>query len=285
MAMWERESAKKFMEKSIERLLKTFVVKRGANGMNYVAKESVKAHPHATEGNEKTGKAGNWNLPIEYTCKHDCECYKNRDCYACHGCYNFNDNQAQYTENYNFYMACTDAEFIDFISWHIQSAKLTIYRYFTCGDIPDARFLPRVVAIAKKNPSVKFWFYTKKYSIVNRYLDENNGELPENLFILFSHWLNKDGTYYPMENPYNMPTSEFIPLGKEYLTETVTHICPCSNPDSIETCATCDHPCYSLRRGESMALLEHSTSETKARDKAIKAAKAAKKAAKGGRGA
>ena len=105
----------------------------------------------------------------------------------------------------------------------------------------------------------------------------NGGELPENLTIIFSHWLNSDGTYYPMDNRHNLPTSEFIPFGMEKLAEKVTHICPCSDPTVKATCATCDHACYSLKKGESMALLEHSTKATKARDKAIKEAKKALK--------
>lgn len=147
-----------------------------------------------------------------------------------------------------------------------------LWRYFTCGDIADSRFLQVMVRLAENNPSVKFWSYTKKYEIVNNWIAKN-GKLPQNLRIIFSHWLNDDGSYFPMSNPYNLPTSEFIPLGREDLVKTVTHVCPCSDPSVVATCATCDHPCYDLMEGQSMALLEHSTSRTKARDKAIKAEK------------
>ena len=133
-----------------------------------------------------------------------------------------------------------------------------------------------MVKIAIDNPGIKFWSYTKKYSIVNKWINAN-GDLPENLVIIFSHWMNCDGSYFPMNNPHNLPTSEFIPFGREELKETVTHICPCSDPSVVATCATCDHPCYKLCKGESMALLEHSTKATKQRDKDIKAAKASLK--------
>ena len=62
--------------------------------------------------------------------------------------------------------------------------------------------------------------------------------------------MNEDGTYFPMNNPYNFPTSEFIPLGKEKLAKHVTHICPCSDPNVVSTCDNCDHPCYELNFGE-----------------------------------
>lgn len=252
---------------------KFYKIATGKNGKKYVLRETVESVYHYTDGNSKTGKAGNYNLPIEYTCNHDCECYKEGLCYACGGCYQFPDNQALYSENLNFFNMSTDNEFISVVSWSIAKDKLTLWRWFTIGDIPNTRFLACMVAIAKENPQVKFWSYTKKYSIVNAWIDKN-GDLPKNLVIIFSHWLNRDGTYYSMENPHNLPTSEFIPIGKEELTKTVTHVCPCSDPTVKSTCATCDHPCYTLKSGESMALLEHSTKATKARDKAIKEAKA-----------
>ena len=274
------ESVNLSKDPSEERIFKLYTVKTGKNGKAYVTKETVKAYFHATDGNEKTGKAGNYNLPIEYTCKHDCECYKDGSCYACNGCYNFYDNQAQYTENYNFFMQADDETFIAYISWFIWKEKLTLFRYFTCGDIPNTRFFRLVHEIARRNPQVKFWLYTKKYSIVNSYYDENGiASKPENLTVLFSHWMNKDGSYYPMNNPYNLPTSEFIPFGREDLKAKVTHVCPCSDPDSIATCETCDKPCYNLSFGESMGLCEHSTSQTKARDAELHSAKSARKAA------
>ena len=253
-----------------------YTIKTGSNGHKYVDKGSVNSVFHATTGNEKTGKAGNYNLPIEYTCNHQCECYKNGTCYACNGSYNFGSNQMKYSENYNFYKNNFSIVFINEITNYIKENKLTLFRYFTCGDIPDIRFLQCMIKIAKINPDVKFWSYTKKYNIINNYCDEFGVDtIPSNLVIIFSHWLNDNGTYYPMNNKYNFPTSEFIPLGKEELTKTVTHICPCSDPTAKATCETCKTPCYELKRGQSMALLEHSTTRTKKRDKTIKDAKKA----------
>jgi len=252
-----------------------YEMKQGQNGKKFVKKESVPAIFHATDGNSKTGKAGNYNLSIEYTCNHKCECYSKGNCYACHGCYQFASNQAQYTENYNYYLQ-NDAETIaQTITDYIKQKKLSLFRYFTCGDIPGEKFMHVMAIAAVKNPGVKFWTYTKKYHIVNAFVDKYGSDaIPENLVIIFSHWLNDNGEYFPMNNKYDFPTSEFIPLGKEELAKTVTHICPCSDPTVNVTCATCDHACYTLKHGESMALLEHSTQRTKERDKAIKAEKA-----------
>ena len=250
-----------------------FCVNVGKNGAKYVVADTVtNSWLHIVDGNSKVGESViNFNFPIEYTCKHDCECYKNKACYACHGCYTFSDNQAAYTENYNFYKSVPKPLFVAALQSAINKFNLPLMRYFTIGDIPDAAFLDCMVIIAKHNPCMRFWSYTKKYSIVNNYI-RKHGELPENLVIIFSHWLNDNGTYYPMENPYNLPTSDFIPFGKEQLAEKVTHICPCSDPTVKATCATCEKPCYKLAHGESMALLEHSTKRTKERDKALRLA-------------
>ena len=256
--------------------MSSIIIKTGENGRKYVDMASVHPVFHCTDGNSKTGRCGNYNLPIEYTCKHSCACYRDKACYAENGCYLFTDNQVMYSENLRFFLLASDDEFVQAVNEYIRENRLQLFRYFTCGDIPNTRFLRLMVRIAAENPTVKFWSYTKKYQIVNRFMD-NGGALPENLVIIFSHWMNDNGTYYPMENPHMLPTSEYIPLGREDLKKSVTHICPCSDPSVVATCATCDHPCYTLKHGESMALLEHSTPRTKQRDKEIKAAKKALK--------
>ena len=253
-----------------------YIINKGKNGKNYCVLSSVSSdYLNVSEGNSKTGeKCVNFNLSIEYTCDHTCECYKNGICYAESGCYMYGSNQALYSENVNFYNNHTSDIFVNAIQIAINTMKYKLFRYFTCGDIPNIRFLDCMVTIAKNNPDIRFWSYTKKYKLVNAWIDEN-GPLPENLVIIFSHWMNEDGSYFPMDNKHNLPTSEFIPFGREELKDTVTHICPCSDPTIKATCATCDCPCYKLCHGQSMALLEHSTKATKQRDKAIREAKAA----------
>lgn len=246
----------------------------------YVDYKSVKSDTlNTSNGNSKVGKVGCYNLPIEYTCV-NCECKRKKKCYALNGCYNFLSNQATYAENYAFYKAVGKDGFTSAMVERINEKKWKYFRYFTCGDIPDIDFVDAMVEIAKQCSNVKFWTYTKKYGIVNIWVNRNGlNAIPDNLTIIFSHWLNDDGSYFPMQNPHNLPTSEFIPLGMEHLKEQVTFICPCSDPNVFSTCETCEHPCFNLKYGQSMALLEHSTPRTKKRDKAIRAAKNAIKKA------
>ena len=254
--------------------------KTAANESKYVTLESAVSDICSISlENDKIGKCFSFNLSIEYTCRHDCECWTKGICYACGGCYLYPDNQAMYSENVNFINSHSTAEIIG--AWQVAINRYPNYkawRFFTIGDIPNSRFIDAMAMIATRNPDMRFWAYTKKYRLVNSWIDKH-GDLPENMVILYSHWRNSDGTYFPMGNPHNMPTSEFIPAGHESETEHITHICPCSDPNSTEHCENCEHACYTLKPGESMALLEHSTKATHKRDKELKAAKKALKAA------
>lgn len=248
-------------------------VKIGVNGLKFVDPKTVRDNElNFSWKNSKTGNVIAFNLPVELTCDHKCECYSKRNCYACGGCYMFSFNQALYSENLKYFNSHKTEEFIEKVVNTIKRHhSRVLFRWFTCGDIPNKRFVKAMVEIAKQCPEITFWTYTKKYMIVNQYVKENGlDSIPSNLTIVFSHWMNDDGTYFPMVNTYNFPTSEFIPMGKEELLASVNHVCPCSNPGIVEHCANCSTPCYKLKHGESMALVEHSTARTKDRDSKIK---------------
>lgn len=246
----------------------------GKNGYKYIPfnDNAVQAILHlSTSGNTKTGPVAAFNLPVEQTCDHRCECYTTGACYACGGFYQYKSNQFIYAENLKYFLSVSSDQFVSDMVKEIIKSGLRIFRWFTCGDIVNGRFLECMIEIARKLPFVTFWTYTKKYTIVNKWIDKNGLEnIPGNLTIIYSHWLNSDGSYFPMNNPYNMPTSEFIPYGMEDLLKTVDHVCPCSDPDIFVNCVNCPNPCYKLKNGQSMALCEHSTPATRQRDKMLK---------------
>jgi hypothetical protein len=254
------------------------IIKDAITGIKHVTLESVADNVfNYSYGNSKLGKKRvlNFGMSIYHTCNHACGCYKEKKCYGMGGTFIFGSNMKKAAENFKYYISHPAADMVRMLQRVINNnPKIKLFRYFEIGDIPKKEFIDIMVELAENNPDIKFWTYTKKYAFVNSWLSDHDGYLPENLTIIFSHWLNDDGTYFPMPNPYNMPTSEFIPLGMEHLKDMVTHICPCSDPTVKNECYNCEFPCHELKRGQSMALLEHSTGRTKARDKAIKAAKA-----------
>ena len=271
--------------KEWEKLGKRYQIKTASNGVRYIDWTHVQSRfLHLTAGNDKTGPMYTYNVSIEHSCDHRCGCYKQGKCYGCTGCYLFTSNQRRYAENYSFFRNHTNEEIIEALdALMAYLGYKAIFRWFTIGDTTDTRFADLEIAMAERHPDIKFYQYTKKYSIWNNYIANHGHDylkaLPENFRVIFSHWLNDDGTYFPMANPYNAPTSEFIPAGMEQLAALMTWICPCSNPESIEHCSNCTHGCYNLLPGQHMALMEHSTQRTKERDKEIRKAKKALKAA------
>lgn len=232
--------------------------------------------------NSKLGKnVLNYGMDIMHTCA-NCECKRKGKCYGTGGCFQFGSNMQRSAENYMFWFVNGSDVMLTALQDMIDNnPKCVKFRHFEIGDIPNREYLVKVmIQLALDNPNVKFWTYTKKYEIVNKYVDEFGLDaIPDNLTIIFSHWMNDDGSYFPMNNRHNFPTSEFIPIGKEEeLLPHITHVCPCSDPTVIAHCATCDHPCHDLKHGESMALLEHSTKASAKRDKELKAAHKALKA-------
>lgn len=254
----------------------------GQNGMKIVKPESTPGNElHYTIENSKLGLCLNIGFSIENTCMHNCECYSEKLCYGCHGCFTFGSNLAFAANNYRFIKTHTKAEIVEEFKRIIDgNPYITDFRYFEIGDIPNREFLEIMIETCKYGKAIEFWAYTKKYHIVNRYVDDMGlNAIPKNLVIVFSHWKNRDGSYYPMKNPYKFPTSEFLPVGSENESVNYTHVCPCSNPDYIGHCTNgCDHPCKRLKHGESMVLLEHSTSASAKRDKELSAIRKAQKA-------
>ena len=119
------------------------------------------------------------------------------------------------------------------------------YRMHVAGDIPTYEYLLEMIDTIKKNPHCDVLTFTKKYDLVNRYLD-NGGKLPENLHLLFSEW---DGM--AMDNKYNLPVAHVIFKGTE--PEANWNIC---TGNCLE-CAKKNINCWALKNGEHVAFHEH----------------------------
>ena len=144
-----------------------YVVKVGENGCKFVdLKSVVNFILHITYGgNTKTGVVMAFNFPIEFSCHHGCECYNKKKCYACGGHYAHASNQAGYMENLAYFLTHTSEEFIEYVVNDIRvNGTSRLFRWFTCGDILNERFLYCMCEVAKRLRHIKFWTYTKKIS-------------------------------------------------------------------------------------------------------------------------
>lgn len=134
--------------------------------------------------NSKTGIAClNIAFPV-CTCREDAPCKEG--CYACKGCQQFAKVQAAYYRNLRIYNDNPD-NFFEQVYYKIKFANLPKVRWFDSGDIPEYDFFVRMVELCKKTPNVKHMAFTKKYEIVNEYIDKH-GDLPDNLNVIFSAW-------------------------------------------------------------------------------------------------
>ena len=79
------------------------------------------------------------------------------------------------------------------------------FRFHVAGDILNRAYFAEMIKAAQANPHTEILVFTKKYDIVNNWID-NNGDLPENLHILFSGWENLDPV-----NPHNLPETNVLP--------------------------------------------------------------------------
>ena len=140
---------------------------------------------HISNHNSKTGICCN-NLAFPTcTCREDAPC-KETGCYCMKGTQAMANVVAAYLRNLTIYNR-DPKDFWEQVRFKIKHNPLPLFRFFDAGDIPSYDFFCGMVALAKDFPEIKFMSFTKKYAIVNKWLTDN-GDLPDNLNIIFSAW-------------------------------------------------------------------------------------------------
>lgn len=119
------------------------------------------------------------------------------------------------------------------------------FRYHVSGDIQNKKYFAEMVRNARENPHCEILAFTKRYEIVNEWIREN-GNLPENMHILFSGWNN-----LKPENPYNLPETTVYIKPEEFKEEWLTCGGNCFN------CACRGLGCWRARAGETIAFKKH----------------------------
>jgi hypothetical protein len=189
-----------------------------------------------SNNNSKTGKAClNFAFPL-CTCREDAPC--KADCYAGKGCQQMATVQGAYYRNLRLYYDDPD-NFFEQIYCKIKFSGLPKVRWFDSGDIADAEFFERMVDICNKTPDVKHMAFTKKYEIVNEYIDKN-GKLPDNLNVLFSAW----DKLWEVPNPHGFGMAYVDFNDKRLNPEWPKNAFVC--PGRASTCSACG-VCFSKK--------------------------------------
>ncbi len=183
-------------------------------------------------GNHKLGDITSISLPVDKTCRKNAPCKK--VCYAKHGKMMYDNVKKAYEKNYRIYMQDSN-EYFHQIRKYIMQYDPKYFRFHVAGDIPNRLYLQHIFGLAIYYSSTNFSLYTKKYMLVNRYLDiREEGEtyrLLNNLNIMFSHWTGVDITGI---NRHNLPIAYYCPKGEDaekYSEKYNAKICPGSCQD------------------------------------------------------
>lgn len=199
---------------------------------------------HISHGVSKLGAdIPSVSLPPITTCRSDAPCFKG--CYARKGRFSFQHNKDLLSKNYDIWCAAPmqyeqDVKFAAFHSRY--------FRYHSSGDIPDMSYLEMMVRVAKDLPNTSFLCFTKKYEMVNEYLNVN-GCFPNNLRIVLSAW----GNWQPA-NPHNLPVA-YIRFKKKDSGEIPA--CAKHCPKYCGECVMSGCSCWDLQFGESVVFDEH----------------------------
>ena len=188
------------------------------------------------------GQIGQLNMPYALSCRPDAPCYK--ECYCTHGNIAFSSVRQSHIAKYELYKA-NPKGFFNKIDAELQMLNCKYFRFHASGDIVDAEYLNLMCWLARRHKETHFLCFTKKYELVNEYL--NSHRKPSNLILVLSSW----GDWIP-ENPHNLPTS-WVGWGDErdQNIPLFAYECPGS-------CADCPGThCWHMRKGDSVIFHKH----------------------------
>ena len=194
-----------------------------------------------SKGNSKLGAIPSVSLPSIKTCR---QCACREKCYA-----QKLERLRPAVRNayqHNLEVLCKEPE----TYWREVEASVMMSRFFrfhVSGDIPTQEYLANMVAVAGRNSHCEILCFTKRYEMVNEFI-EKNGELPSNLHMIFSGWIGLD-----MVNPFSLPEAHV-----RYRDGSTT-----ARDDAVECggncteCALTEGGCWNLQKGQQVVFNEH----------------------------
>lgn len=201
---------------------------------------------HISITNSKLGdKIPSLNLPPLKTCRANAPC-KN-GCYALKGNWLFAKVKESLNNNLKEFIDDGEKFFNDIINYlNNNDIIYRFFRWFSAGDIVNNTFFRGMIKVAESCPQTKFLCFTKKFELVNNYLN-NGGKLPNNLKIVFSAWDNT----FKVDNPHNLPMTYVYFKDKSRNADIPEFSIPCTG-----SCKECK-ACWSLEKGQSVYFNQH----------------------------
>lgn len=195
-----------------------------------------------SKGNTKMGDIPSVSLPAGITCRNDCEC--NKKCYAKKIERLRKSVRNAYKHNYDLLNSSPE------IFWREVEASIMMSRFFrfhVSGDIPNEDYLQRMVQVSERNSHCQILCFTKKYDMVNKFL-QASPTLPDNFHLIFSVWRN-----LKYDNPFNLPEAHV--RYRDGTTTVGDNAVECSG--NCAECAITEGGCWTLKEGEQVVFNEH----------------------------
>lgn len=197
-----------------------------------------------SSGNRKMGAIPSVSLPACTTCNPDAPCFK--ECYARRMSAFRKTVKNAYDRNLSILESDSSSYWVQV---RAAVAMSRFFRFHVSGDIPNKDYFAEMVNTAEMFPNTEILVFTKQYDIVNKWMDENGGNIPENLHVLFSFWTPEWNA--TINNKYNFPVAQVIFKGE--------------NPDkyaktcggNCTECACLGTGCWTLEKGETIGLMQH----------------------------
>ena len=117
--------------------------------------------------------------------------------------------------------------------------------FHVSGDIMNAAYFAQMVKIAHQNPHCEFLCFTKRFNVVNGWMDVG-GEIPANMHILFSGWTN-----LTPDNPYGIPETNVFTSEADFNDDWKVCGGNCFN------CACRGVGCWQAQKGDTIAFKMH----------------------------
>ena len=185
------------------------------------------------------------SLLPQCSCRKDAPCA--RLCYGKRGNFTYKPTQQAQKHNYDCYIENSDNYFNEIISF-LNDALISykFFRWHTVGDIVDENYLLGMIKTAKKSKQVKFLCFTKKFDLINNYLN-SGAKIPSNLKIVFSAWHKG----FKVDNPYNFPVAYVYFKNQDLNPDIPALAIPCKGhcPDCLA--------CWNLKPGQSVFFNQH----------------------------
>lgn len=199
-------------------------------------------HVSISRGNRKMGAVASVSLVPYVTCPARALKTCAGDCYAARDCNMYKETLEAYARN-TVLMRHAPHRY-----WkEVREAVATVrfFRFHVGGDIPRYDYFVNMVDTAIMYPHTEILCFTKRYEVVNKYID-TFGPLPKNLHIMFSGWAGLK----PI-NPHNLPETNVL-FPDEVLPDNWL-MCGgnCSN------CGCLGVGCWQAKAGDVIAFKEH----------------------------